>query len=156
MGTLHCCWPGEFSHISFYLLGDYVYVTSIPPTLKCAQLNLPCFLEVVKITEQWTGLRFQYWECSSLVSGGHKANAKNLYTSAIFYRCTGSLINFLEQFGEIVATTEHEEATIFADIDYSEIDKRRYASLSYTWYFMLCFWWCASREWGSLLHLGSR
>lgn len=28
-------------------------------------------------------------------------------------------------FGEILATAEHEETTIFADIDYSEIDKRR-------------------------------
>uniref|UniRef100_A0A7I4FQN3 CN hydrolase domain-containing protein n=1 Tax=Physcomitrium patens TaxID=3218 RepID=A0A7I4FQN3_PHYPA len=28
-------------------------------------------------------------------------------------------------FGEILATTEHEEATIFADIDYSELDTRR-------------------------------
>jgi omega-amidase len=27
--------------------------------------------------------------------------------------------------GEILATTEHEEATIFADIDYSELDTRR-------------------------------
>jgi omega-amidase len=31
----------------------------------------------------------------------------------------------MEQFGEILATTEHEEATIFADIDYSELDTRR-------------------------------
>ncbi|KAG0577185.1 hypothetical protein KC19_5G137100 [Ceratodon purpureus] len=30
------------------------------------------------------------------------------------------------QFGEILATTEHEEATIFADIDYSQLDTRRY------------------------------
>jgi omega-amidase len=28
-------------------------------------------------------------------------------------------------FGEILATTEHEETTIIADIDYTEIDKRR-------------------------------
>jgi hypothetical protein len=32
----------------------------------------------------------------------------------------------MEQFGEILATTEHEEATIFADIDYSQLDTRRY------------------------------
>lgn len=29
------------------------------------------------------------------------------------------------QFGEVLATTEHEEATIIAEIDYSLIEQRR-------------------------------
>ena len=37
------------------------------------------------------------------------------------------IINYLcfTQFGEVIATTEHEEATIIAEIDYSLIEQRR-------------------------------
>jgi len=33
------------------------------------------------------------------------------------------------QFGEVLATTEHEEATIIAEIDYSILEQRRFIFL---------------------------
>lgn len=36
------------------------------------------------------------------------------------------------QFGEVLATTEHEETTIIAEIDYSILEQRRFTFLQTT------------------------
>lgn len=43
------------------------------------------------------------------------------------------------QFGEILATTEHEEAIIIAEIDYSLLEQRRFIFLHTTSLHMLSF-----------------
>lgn len=38
---------------------------------------------------------------------------------------TTTMINYMWQFGEVLATTEHGEAIVISEIDYSQIEQRR-------------------------------
>lgn len=45
------------------------------------------------------------------------------------------------QFGEVLATTEHEEATIIAEIDYSILEQRRFTFIQATIILHMFYLW---------------